>query len=402
MTRRSAFLFEVDSAENRLTEERLTSWKLLGDFRGLLEKTDNTKLSRKGGPKRLLSEEDYLCSFLFAQFNPVLNSMRGLCAASMFKKVQEQVSTRKMSLGSFSEAQAVFGFERLETIFKTLAAERIRQSHSDIKVPPGLLKSINLVDSSVFLCLPRMNWAHWRNGIQKDSAIRLHLSYNLLDEKPSQVFISPAKLCERKALEMLLKKGEFYVGDRNYGRDYQLLHRMDGAGCGYLMRLCEGAHFQVQKNSTLSEKDLAAGVLSDQLVTLGSDRRSRLEQVRIVRIEKPELEEPILIVTNQLSSEDLSAAQIAEIYWNRWSIELFFRWLKCIFGNSKQWHWFAESPQGIGVQLYSALIAALLLSRRLGKLPNKRTMEALHWHQLGMIDTEELANVLQKALSQKR
>jgi len=40
-------------------------------------------------------------------------------------------------------------------------------------------------------------------------------------------------------------------------------------------------------------------------------------------------------------------------------VELFFRWLKCILG---QRHWLAESPRGVTIQLYLALIAALLLA----------------------------------------
>jgi len=110
----------------------------------------------------------------------------------------------------------------------------------------------------------------------------------------------------------------------------------------------------------------------------------------LIRIEKPEHDEPILLVTDQCCSELLSAGLLAEIYRERWDIELFFKWLKCIFGRAKQWHWFAESEQGIGIQLYSALIALLLLSRRLGKPPNKRAMEALQWYQHSMISIEEL------------
>lgn len=63
---------------------------------------------------------------------------------------------------------------------------------------------------------------------------------------------------------------------------------------------------------------------------------------------------------------------------------------------TEQWHWFAESAEGVGIQLYCALIAALLLARRLGKLPNKRMVEALRWHQMGMIDEDELARALGK------
>lgn len=383
-----------------LTEADLRSWKLLGDFRRFLAEVPSHKDNatgeppKRGGPKRLLTEEDYLCSFLFSQFNPVIDSMRGLCACSQFPKVQSEVCSRRMSLGSFSEAQSVFGFERLEELFAGLVAENIERGHHKTGLPPQLLKRLRLVDSTVFHALPRMSWAHWRSGQRKGCAVRLHLKFRLLDDAPAGASVGPAKVCERKAFGDMVEEGEFYVGDRNYSRDYGLLKRLDQAGCGYVIRLFHRASVTALEELPITVADREAGVVWDRLVRLGAASRWHLEPVRVVCVEKPELAEALYIVTNQLDSEDLSAEMVAGIYRRRWDIELFFRWLKCIFGRPKQWHWFAESPEGVGIQLYTALIASLLLSRRLGKLPGKRAVEALHWHQLGVIDTAALARVL--------
>lgn len=396
------------SDRKEITVADLKSWNLLEDFRALLSefpskagadhRSKHTMI--KGGQQRLLTEEDYLCSFLFAQYNPILQSMRGLCAASEFEKVQQKVCSRKMSLGSFSEAQTVFEASRLEDIFQHLVAENIQQSQS--KVPPHLSKAMRLVDSCVFKALPRMAWAFWRDQSSRQSAVRLHFSYHLLDKKAADALISPAKLCERKALEKMLKSGEFYIGDRNYSRDYKLLGRMTELGCGFLFRLCEQAIVQVHEELELSEEDRAAGVVSDQIVKLGKTKPYESGNVRLIRIEKDTLDEPILLITSELSPRIMSAGLLAETYRARWDIELFFKWLKCIFGRPAQWHWFAESENGVGIQMYSTLIASLLLSRRLGKLPDKRTMEALQWHQLGIISTKELEGVINtKALKNK-
>ena len=393
-----------ERGHSKLTEGQLQSWKLLQQFREVLHETPSVPSNtptRKGGPKRLLTEDDYLCSFLFAQFNPVIDSMRGLCACSNFQKVQEQVCSRRMSLGSFSEAQSVFGFDRLERIFQQLASEAVSQPSSRLSAQPQLLKALRLVDSSVFHALPRMAWAHWRNLSGGNSAIRLHLKFRLLDERPSGALISTAKLCERKALEKMSEPGEFYVGDRNYGRDYQFLNRLGLAGCSYVIRLCEQAVITVIEELPLSADDRKAGVVSDQIVRLGARKRWHLEPVRVVRIEKPELDEPILLVANQCNPDDLNAELVAEIYHQRWGIELFFRWLKCVFGRPERWHWFAESSEGVGIQMYCALIASLLLARQYGRLPNKRAMEALRFHQFGMLSDDELAEALQRSAPKK-
>ena len=58
-------------------------------------------------PRRKLGQKDYLSLLLFGLFNPVVDSMRGLCAASRLQRVQQEICSAEVSLGSFSEAQAV-------------------------------------------------------------------------------------------------------------------------------------------------------------------------------------------------------------------------------------------------------------------------------------------------------
>lgn len=393
--------------QNEFSVEDLQSWDLLGEFRVLLEECGagkGAKCEPKGGPKRLLEEEDYLCGFLFAQFNPVIDSMRALCASSHFRRVQEEVCSRPISLGSFSEAQSVFGYERLEKVFEELVSQKLkREAAGGNKTQRDRARGVlRVVDSSVFRAVPRMEWAEWRHQYTKTQrAVRLHLKFNLFDQEPAEVSITEGKKCERKALNAMVRKGEFYVGDRYYGRDYRFLEKLDQAGCGYIMRLYENTHMKVEETLVLDEEDKAAGVVSDQIVRLGSRERWHLGPVRVIRIEKSTLQEPVMIVTNRLEAGVFSAALAAEIYRQRWSIELFFRWLKCILKKPGPYHWMAQSAQGVAIQLYCGLIAALLLSRRLGKLPSKRTMEMLHFHALGYLSTSELKGFLPSLSSQK-
>jgi len=54
-------------------------------------------------------------------------------------------------------------------------------------------------------------------------------------------------------------------------------------------------------------------------------------------------------------------------------------------------HWLAESPRGITLQIYLALIGALLLQLDLGRRASRRVWELLQWHQIGMMDDAEPA-----------
>jgi hypothetical protein len=58
-----------------------------------------------------LLEEDDFSLMLFGLLNPVIDSMRGLCAARHLERVQKEVSGKKVGPGSFSEARSVFNPE---------------------------------------------------------------------------------------------------------------------------------------------------------------------------------------------------------------------------------------------------------------------------------------------------
>jgi IS4 transposase len=83
----------------------------------------------------------------------------------------------------------------------------------------------------------------------------------------------------------------------------------------------------------------------------------------------------------------LAAGDVARLYQHRWQVELFFRWVKCILGCR---HWLAESPQGAAIELYLALIAALLLQLYTGQAPNRRMMELIQFYLLGVATLDEL------------
>ncbi len=78
-----------------------------------------------------------------------------------------------------------------------------------------------------------------------------------------------------------------------------------------------------------------------------------------------------MLATNAL---DLPAELVVLAYQYRWQIELFFRWLKCVLGCR---HLLSQSQEGVQLQVYAAIIAALLIGLWIGAKPNKRTYEML-------------------------
>lgn len=125
-------------------------------------------------------------------------------------------------------------------------------------------------------------------------------------------------------------------------------------------------------------------------VRLGCQARYRSIRLRVVWVQTPK--EVLPLVTN-LGPEELSAGEVALLYKERWQIELFFRWVKCILGCR---HWLAESPDGVAIEIYLALIAALLLQLYTGQAPNRRMMELIQFYLLGVASLDELEQGLER------
>jgi hypothetical protein len=372
-----------------LTEGDLSRWRLIADFRARLAQA---KVPVPAHPtwadsRRLLEQADYLSLYLFGLLNPVVRTMNGLCAASHLPRVQADICTRPVSLGSFSEAQAVLDAALLANVFSQLS-QALPQAVAPPAAPAGRRWLIQ--DGSLFEALPRMYWALWRRQGKAQSQVRLHLSLDLAQNAPARARVTPGKHCERAAWRTQWQRGDGYVGDRYYGEDYQLFSELDTAGVAFVVRLRDQAVIEVEEELPLSAADQAAKVIRSAWVHLGCTARYRSMRLRVVWVQT---DKEVLKLATNLGPAELAAGEVALLYKERWRIELFFRWLKCILGCR---HWLAESPAGVAIQIYLALIAALLLQRYTGQSPNRRMMELIQFYLLGVASLEDLWAGLQR------
>jgi hypothetical protein len=375
------------SLQPKFSQCDLGRWKLLEDFQTRLAAVDCGQHPTFEDPRRKLAAPQYLGLYLFGLLNPVVGTLRGLCAASHLPRVQEEVCGRPVSLGSFSEVQHVLHPALLEKVFADLGQELQRRQASGA---PAQLRSWLIQDSTLWEALPRMGWALWRTQGTTQRALRLHLSLHVLEDKPVRAQVTVGAFCERKAWKQTWQAGDAYIGDRNFGEDYQIFGQLDQKGCAFVLRLRQEASIQVEEELTVAPEDRAAGVLRQAWVRLGCQARYRSARVRLVWVQGPK--EVLLLVTNQ-RPEEVSAALVSHLYRCRWQIELFFRWIKCILGCR---HWLAESPEGVAIQIYLALIAALLLQLYTGRRPTKRMMELIQFYLLGVATLEDLEAGLEK------
>ena len=377
----------------KLTESELRQWKLIADFRKRLSAlAPGSEHPGWKHPRRRLEQFDYLSLFLLALVNPVVKTLRAVSAASQLQRVQEEVCTRAASLGSLSEAQHLLEPQLLEKLIASLT----EQIQGPPPAEPRQAWQLWLArDSSIFPATCRMYWAQYGAGKagQANHAVRFHVSFHLWDDRPTRVAVTPGKTCERKVWREQLEPGAAYVGDRYFAEDYQMFGRLQKAGCHFVLRLRDEAVMNVQAENPLTPQDRAAGILSDQWVRLGSHKRYHTGLVRVLTVRKPS--GTLMRLVTNLTPEQMSCREIQTLYRRRWQIECYFRWIKCLLGCR---HWLAQSPQGVTVQLYLAVIAGLLLHLVLGRRPNRRLWERMQLYLMGWATVDELVQAAGAAL----
>jgi hypothetical protein len=364
--------------------------RLLKPIQHLVEKLHTVGTERDHAGNRKLFYDQYATLLLLYFLTPSLNSLRALQGATGWEKTRRKLGIESTSLGSLSEAASVFDASHLEPIIHELAAQAVPLSQGR---EADALKGLTAVDGSVFAGLSRMAWALW-NG-PESRAVKLHLHFDVIKAVPCDAAVTPAACSETALLAAMLKPGRLYVVDRGYA-DYSLFAKIVGAGSSLVARVKDSTAFTVQEECPLDAAAKKAGVIRDVILSrLGTshhkDHLKRPMRLVIVRtVDRAGKTNEIWLITDRF---DLDADLVALAYRYRWTVELFFRWLKCILGAR---HLVSHSRNGVTLQIYAALIVSLLIVLRAGRKPTKRTYEMIQFYLVGWVSDEEFEAHLSK------
>jgi len=363
----------------------------------LLERLHARGTQRDKAGNRHLFYDQYAALLLMYFFNPILTSLRGIQQATALAKVQRLLGCSRTSLGSLSEAARVFDAAAVQEILTELAA---RIPHGATSREQQALKDLTAVDGTLLPALPRMAWALWLD--EEHRAAKMHLVFEVFRGIPVQATVTAGNASENDQLRALLEAGRLYVIDRGYA-EYQLFQDIIDGHSSFIGRLRDNAVWQVIEERPVSAQAWAAGVRRDLVVWLGGDQSGAVfkQKLRVVEVVTGKTDahgrpEVLLLATDRL---DLEADLIALGYQFRWSVELFFRWFKCILGCR---HLLSTSANGVQIQVYLALIASLLISLWTGQKPTKRTFEMLCFYFTGWASEDELLAHIAKLHDQSR
>jgi len=214
-------------------------------------------------------------------------------------------------------------------------------------------ESVYLIDSTVIRLNDLSEWSRFSADL---AGVKAHIVYDASAGRPTFFAVTPARVNDIKAAwKMPIDPGATYVFDLGYYH-YRYWASLNEAGCRFVTRLKTNTALHDIKVLDVPE---GGNVLSDRIgflpERLAGDRRNPMRDAVREIVVKLETGKEIRVVSNDLDSP---ANEIADLYKRRWTIELFFRWVKQTL---KIGHFFGTSENAVRIQIAVALITFLLI-----------------------------------------
>jgi len=213
--------------------------------------------------------------------------------------------------------------------------------------------SLYALDSTTIdLCLALFPWAKFRT---RKAAVKMHTLLDLHGNIPAFIHISDGKLHDVHALDRIaIEPGAYYAMDRGY-LDFERLYRFTLGSAFFVTRSKKNVLLQRRYSHPV---DKSTGVISDQTVILTSFSSASAypDPLRRVSYRDPETGKQLKFLTNNFT---LPALTIAQIYKQRWQVELFFKWIK---QHLRIKAFFGTSENAVKTQIWIAIAVYVLVA----------------------------------------
>lgn len=248
-------------------------------------------------------------------------------------------------------------YDLFESLFYELLkkCQGFNDSSNQSKLPFAFKNDLYALDSTVIdLCLSLFPWATFRKA---KGAIKLHTLFNVRSQIPEMIIESDGKTSDIEVARLIdlekLSKGSIITIDRGY-IDYTFLNDIQKHGHIFVSRLKSNAQIVALEDYAISEK----GVLKDQRIGFALPEAMEVypQDLRLIEYKDRETGKIYQFITNNFN---FCAKTIADIYKQRWQVELFFKWIK---QHLKIKTFFGTSKNAVMTQIWIAMIYYLLLS----------------------------------------
>ena len=234
--------------------------------------------------------------------------------------------------------------------------------------------------TTIPLCLSVFWWAKFR---KKKGGVKVHVLYDLEVQVPAFYHITTASVHDSKAMpEIPYETGAYYIFDRGYN-NFKELFRIQRMESFFVVR----AKTNLQNKCVKWKRRMPKNILSDAEIelTVYNSRKDYPDNLRLVRYYDEKQGREFMFLTNAM---DLTAQQIADLYKNRWQIELFFKWLKQHLKIKKFW---GTTENAVRIQIAAAITAYCLVAIVQHDMKLKRsTYEVLQILSISLTDKTPL------------
>ena len=305
---------------------------------------------------------DQLIAMMYAQLSNA-RSLRELETSFNSQSVYHyHLGSRPIKRSTLSDANA----KRSARLYADFCTRLLSQTHGKLKREASDL--LYLLDSTP-ICLTGRGF-EWTQGHSQPHipGLKLHVLYAPKADIPCQIQLTDSKVSDLEfGRELEPESGAMYVFDKGYC-DYNWWYQLTQSGSYFVTRFKRNAALE-QVQSRPIDSSSSTTIIADDIVRFkykhpGGGRINRYDQpLRRIIVEREGHAHPLMIATNDL---DRSAIQIADLYKQRWGIELWFKWLK---QRLKIKQFLGRSDNAVRIQILIALITYLLIYqyRRLTK-----------------------------------
>ena len=240
--------------------------------------------------------------------------------------------------------------------------------------------------TTIPLCLSVFWWAKFR---KKKGGVKAHVLYDLESQVPAYFHITTASVHDSKAMkEIPYESGSYYVFDRGYNAFKELYHIHQHESF-FIVRAKKNLQYKCIK----WRRRMPRNVLTDSEIMLTDYITSKKykEKLRLVKFYDEEQGREFSFLTNAFH---LSSLEVADLYKNRWQIELFFKWLKQHLKIKKFW---GRTENAVRIQISAAIIAYCLVAIVQHDMRLERsTYEVLQILSISLTDKTPLKELFEK------
>lgn len=298
-------------------------------------------------------------SHFFTMMYLQLNNSKTLrcCITELQNDIDIDSNIYVPSLSQLSRKNATRDYRFFEEIFYYLLNKLKKKL--GVRIFNSQFKQIKAFDSTIIDIAAKLAPSlHYDKNI---SAIKMSTLFNLTEATPEKVNIVKGTVNDRKCIDGFIDSNDcLYLFDRGY-YNYSWYDELTRKGINFITRQVSNACIE-ELNSYYTGVDN----LYDYNVFLGSDyskNKTKFIYREILTFDKDKKE--VRFLTNIFN---LPAQEILSLYKMRWQIELFFKWIK---QNLRIKHWIGHNENAIKIQLYSALIAYILIRLIQEEINNK-------------------------------